>query len=125
MAKLRSGASKEQRQKIRKKLFSYVDSISKLHGLHKEAVVLEMRYFHQSATNPYRTNATKKDKERSLTHYKGKCKAKGCKKTLGFVVKKGIEFHHIERGIPNQHEPKNLKPFCKGCHFTEHHPKKR
>jgi hypothetical protein len=118
----RSGATDDQRKDIRKKLLSYVKALSKTHSLYPEAIVLEMRYFHQSATNPYRTNASKRDKQKSLDHYKGKCQAKGCKKVLGNIVKRSIEFHHVKRGVPNQHEPKNLKPYCKGCHYKEHHP---
>lgn len=123
--KLRSGVTEGQRKTIRKKLLRYTKTLSKAHSLYSEAVVLEMRYFHQSATNPFRTNATKRDKEKSLLRHKGRCQAKGCKMNLGIVVKKGMEFHHLKRGVPKQHDPGNLKPFCKGCHQKEHQHKRK
>jgi hypothetical protein len=113
----KSGATNSQRQVIRQALFGLVEQLSADLSLSPEAVVLEMRYFHQSATNPYRTNASKRDKNRSLKHHNYACQAPGCNASLSLD---DAVFHHRRRGFSGQHEPENLLPYCEACHDTEH-----
>ncbi|HCF58547.1 MAG TPA: hypothetical protein DFS52_11205 [Myxococcales bacterium] len=79
--------------------------------------MLEMRYYHQTATNPYRTNASKADRRKSLEHYGYRCQAPGCNSALTMDT---AVFHHRRRGFSGQHEPENLLPFCESCHDKEH-----
>lgn len=113
----KSGATNSQRQAIRQASFAMVEKLSTDLQLAPEAVVLEMRYFHQSATNPYRTNASRADKTRSLKHYNHICQAPGCNASL---ILDDAVFHHRRRGFSGQHDPDNLLPYCEACHDKEH-----
>jgi len=113
----KSGVTHSQRQEIKQALFAMVERLSADLRLSPEAIVLEMRYFHQSATNPYRTNASKADKARSLKHYRYTCQAAGCNASLALDE---AVFHHRRRGFAGQHEPENLLPYCEACHDKEH-----
>lgn len=113
----RSGATSTQRETIRKILFEIVDQLAKQTGLPHEAVVLEIRYFHQSASNPYRTTASEKDKKTSLEVNGRKCQFSGCNEPL--TLSEAV-FHHLERGCRDQHGPHNLLPYCEKCHDEEH-----
>ena len=118
----RSGATDSQRKKIWQKLKDLAEKLAVAESLPPEAVVLEMRYFHQSASNPYRTNASAKDKSSSLKYYKNKCKYPGCSVTN--LSKVTAVFHHKKRAVVNQHGPQNLLPYCIACHDKEHGNKK-
>jgi len=113
----KSGATDSQRQVIRQDLFATVAKLAASLGMPPEAVVLEMRYFHESATNPYRTNASKADKAKSLKHHQNRCQAAGC---TAILTSDTAVFHHLRRGFAGQHEPENLLPYCESCHDAEH-----
>lgn len=115
-----SGATRAHRDLLRKTLTSTVQYLASQTGLVPEAIVQEIRYWHQSSSCEWRTTPTKSDKERSFSHWKGKCQAPGCERptmtTLGQAT-----FHHERRGISGQHSPQNMKPFHRdGCHERLH-----
>lgn len=117
----KSGVTDKQRLEIRSELDALAKRLMSSAGLSGEAIALEIRYWHQSASNPYRTNSTSSDKNKSYKVHEGKC---------GFCSKK-IEsfdeavFHHIERGIADQHGPENLVPYHNECHDNHHHAGKQ
>lgn len=112
-----SGATEDQRDQIRAELDSFVKRVSAKTGLPGEAVALEVRYWHQSASNKYRTNASTADKTRSYKFYDGRCQAAGCGEPID---RNDAVFHHVDRGVPDQHAPENLKPYHESCHDSHH-----
>jgi hypothetical protein len=60
-------------------------------------------------------NATTTQKNASYKHWKGVCHR--CKEK---VARSEAKFHHIVRGLPDQHGPKNLVPEHTACHDDEH-----
>jgi len=60
-------------------------------------------------------NATDAQKSVSYKHWKGVCHR--CHK---HVERGEAKFHHLTRGVPNQHVPSNLVPEHTSCHDDEH-----
>lgn len=118
MAKeMRSGVTQDQRAEIRRSLNELVERLAADMRLDPCAVVLEVRYYHQSGSNPYRTTATASDKRASLAHFGNVCQ--GCKAGPPLTLKEAA-FHHERRGFSGQHRPPNLAPFHPECHDREH-----
>ncbi|HET9238148.1 MAG TPA: HNH endonuclease signature motif containing protein [Oligoflexus sp.] len=117
MKTTKSGFTEAQRLQFRAKLMEMVVAFSEETKHPPEAVVLELRYFHEGASNPYRTNASAKDKKASLEFHQNKCQGAECGCSL---VGKEIHYHHKKRGFPGQHEPENLVPMCIECHDKTH-----
>jgi hypothetical protein len=52
---IRSGVTQDQRDEVRRSLNELVEKLAAEMKLDPCAVVLELRYYHQSGSNPYRT----------------------------------------------------------------------
>jgi 5-methylcytosine-specific restriction endonuclease McrA len=115
---IRSGVTQEQRDEVRRSLNELVEKLAGDMKLDPCAVVLELRYYHQSGSNPYRTTATKSDKRASLAHFKNVCQ--GCRTGEPLDLAEAA-FHHERRGFADQHRPPNLAPYHRDCHNREHH----
>jgi len=116
----RSGVTQKQRTEIRRLI---VESVAADMQIDPCAVVLEVRYYHQSASNPYRTTATRSDKQASLAYFNSTCQ--GCQMGALLTVAEAA-FHHERRGFASQHRPPNLMPFHEHCHNRAHNvPKGR
>lgn len=114
---LRSGVSESQRTRIRGAIHELAEDVARELGVDAAAVVLEIRYYHQSATNPYRTNASRADKVRSLKHHNNVCQH--CRDGAPLTIADAV-FHHRRRGFTGQHEPDNLIPLHVSCHDATH-----
>ena len=60
-------------------------------------------------------NATTAQKNASYEHWKGRCYLCPDK-----VERAEAKFHHLIRGVKNQHGPDNLVPVHTSCHDKEH-----
>lgn len=114
---IRSGVTQEQRDTIRRSLHELVETLAADMKIDPCAIVLEVRYYHQSGSNPYRTTATQSDKRASLAHFKNVCQ--GCNGGPPLTLKDAA-FHHERRGFAGQHRPPNLAPYHPQCHDREH-----
>jgi hypothetical protein len=103
---------------LQKKVSEFIESVSEETKFCHEAVANSFFYAIQRHPQCGR-NANKTQKKNSFLFWQKKCS--NCGETLNFDH---VIFHHIERGIPNQHDPKNLKPYCESCHDQEHHIRK-
>jgi len=114
---IRSGVTQEQRDEVRRSLNALVEKLAADMKIDPCAVVLELRYYHQSGSNPYRTTPTKSDRRASLVHFKNVCQ--GCR-TGELLTLEEAAFHHKRRGSADQHRPPNLAPYHADCHNLEH-----
>jgi 5-methylcytosine-specific restriction endonuclease McrA len=115
---IRSGVTKEQRDEVRRSFRALVERLATDLKIDPCAVVLELRYYHQTSSNPYRTTPTKSDKRANLAHFKSVCQ--GCK-SGALLTPEQAAFHHVRRGFADQHRPPNLVPYHVDCHNQEHH----
>lgn len=115
---LRSGPAAEQRKGIRQWFDAKaVPFLMTKTGLPDEGVVQEIRYWHQRASNEWSTHPSPTAKARSFRYWSSKCQRPGCRKPL---TKDEASYHHLKRGIPNQHRPESLLTYHHGCHYNEH-----
>jgi hypothetical protein len=114
---IRSGVSQTQRDEIRRSLRELVEKHAREMKLDPCAVALEVRYWHQGGSNPFRTTPTASDKRASLKHFENVCQ--GCKQGTSLTLKEAA-FHHERRGFAEQHRPPNLAPYHRECHDREH-----
>jgi hypothetical protein len=106
--------SQTEKDSIRSSLTELVESLAAKHELFPETVANEAFYLLQRHPH-WGRNATKAQKRASFTYWKGLCYR--CGEALSFAEAK---FHHLKRGIPNQHGPTNLVPEHLECHDAEH-----
>jgi hypothetical protein len=115
-AKERGGGqiSQAEKKSARAGLEDLVESLAAKHSLLPEAVANEL--FYQLQRHPrWGRNATLAQKHASFAYWKGLCH--WCGEALSFADSK---FHHLRRGIPDQHAPLNLVPEHLQCHDAEH-----
>lgn len=112
-----TGFSQSERTLLRRELDLFVSKRATKLGRPEEAVVHEIRLWQQSAAKGH-TNATKTQQRKSFNHWKGICSA--CNKTIDSLA--DATFHHLKRGISNQHAPENMQPLHRdgGCHEKLH-----
>jgi hypothetical protein len=111
-------ATRDERGRIKIAVDKLISSLADSCGLCREAVANIAFYCLQRHADCGR-NATKKQKRASYAHWDGRCKK--CNEPVSF---EDAKFHHVKRGIPNQHEPDNLVPEHEKCHDEEHNVKK-
>lgn len=119
MERTKAGLTKDERGLLREELRVFVLEKAKKLGHPEEAIVQEIRYWQQSVKD-WRTNPTKKEKEKSFEKYQRICWH--CKKMISSFNE--ATFHHLKRGIPGLHEPENMVPLHRdesyGCHEEIH-----
>jgi hypothetical protein len=104
-----------QKDNIRRKFKKLVDDLANDTDKPKEYIANEIFYYIQRHKE-WGRNATKTQKRASFKYHKGKCSK--CNKPINSID--GAKFHHLERGVPKQHEPENLVPQHLKCHDEEH-----
>lgn len=103
-----------EKKSIRAALEDLVESLAAKHSLLPEAVANEL--FYQLQRHPrWGRNASLAQKRAAFTYWKGRCHR--CGGELAFSDSK---FHHLKRGISDQHGPPNLVPEHLQCHDAEH-----
>jgi hypothetical protein len=111
--------SQDERTQLRAELDHFVSEKAVALGRPEEAVVQEVRYWQQSAAKGH-TNPTATQRRLSFEHWKNVCAV--CGERIESLDK--ATFHHLKRGIPNQHAPENMQPLHRneprGCHEKIH-----
>jgi len=102
------------KKEIRKAISQSIERVALERSICREAVANEAFYLLQR--NPaWGRNATSARKRASFLRWEGNCYR--CKTALTFEEAK---FHHLRRGIPDQHGPSNLVPVHDKCHDDQH-----
>lgn len=115
--KRRRSVDKEAKDRIHSRIDEMIEGTAEEVGLTPEEVAQETFYRMQRHPDPgLRRNATKAEQRASFEHW-GECQRPGCTDEL--TIEEAV-FHHLERGIPEQHSPSNLLPFHPGCHDAAH-----
>jgi len=99
---------------IRTALSCLVESQAAEHSLSSQEVANEVFYSVQRHPS-WGRNASGAQKRAAYTHWKRRCHR--CGEELPFA---DAIFHHLKRGIPDQHAPSNLVPQHVKCHDREH-----
>ena len=99
---------------IRRHVDALIESLSRELGVCVEAVANTM--FMRVQKHPlWGRNATEAHKKASFSAWEGKCERCGQP-----VDKAEAVYHHLSRGVPNQHRPENLVPHHNRCHDDVH-----
>ena len=99
---------------IRESLEELVERLAQELSLSHETVANEAFYFLQRHSR-WGRNATGAQKRASFQHWKEQCFV--CNQSLEFSE---AVFHHLKRGIADQHAPANLVPSHSKCHDRIH-----
>jgi 5-methylcytosine-specific restriction endonuclease McrA len=113
-----SEMTKEETKLIWKAVDALVERLSLETDLCPEAVANSAFYRLQRHPD-WARNATQTQKRVSHAARGGKCFR--CGEEVAF---KDATFHHLLRGVPDQHGPANLVPFHEKCHDEEHKAEK-
>lgn len=105
---------KPQIAQIRDLLDEIISNISADLSVCSEAVAA-VAFYRLQRHPSWGRNATKTHKNASFQRWKGICNR--CKRP---VSRAEAKFHHLVRGVPNQHGPENLVPEHTECHDDEH-----
>ena len=111
---LRSGLARTERALVEFAIGQTIRAFAKQFGKPPEAVAVEAFYVLQSHPE-WGRNASATHKRRSLAHWQGCCYECGQPVTTAEAT-----YHHLKRGVPNQHGPENLVPTHPGCHDRTH-----
>ena len=103
-----------ERDEIRGQLDAVIESLSRELGVCVEAVA-NTAFMHVQKQPNWGRNATKAHKNASFLAWEGK--RQRCRQP---VDRSAAVFHHLSRGVPNQHGPQNLVPHHNRCHDEEH-----
>ena len=106
---------KDTAQAVRDSLDEFVRRNSEELGI-CEAAVAAAAFYRLQRHPTWGRNATTTQKNASFKHWSGVCHR--CKQAVG---RSEAKFHHLTRGIPNEHSPLNLVPEHPTCHDDEHH----
>jgi len=99
---------------IHKAITQGIEKVALERSICREAVANEAFYVLQR--NPaWGRNATSTQKRASFARWEGRCYR--CKKAL---TAEDAKFHHLSRGVPDQHGPSNLVPEHLRCHDDQH-----
>ena len=99
---------------IRDSLDLFINRTGEEWGICAEAVAA-VAFYRLQRHPTWGRNATPTQKTASFKHWKGICFR--CKESVGRTEAK---FHHLTRGVPNQHDAHNLVPEHTSCHDDEH-----
>jgi hypothetical protein len=91
-----------------------VANLAAVTGMCAEAVATSA-YYRLQRHPAWGRNASKDHKQAAHAAGNGRCYKCGEE-----VALKDATFHHLRRGIPNQHGPANLVPSHEKCHNEEH-----
>jgi len=105
---------KEQRAVIKRRLDQFVEQLATDLELAPEAVA-DIAYLRIQKHRSWGRNPTRAQKRAAYEHWQGLCQA--CEQPVDFS---DAVFHHVQRRIPNQHEPQNLLPYHDHCHDHHH-----
>jgi hypothetical protein len=108
----------EEKRRINDAVDDLIATLAAATGICREAVA-NVAFYRLQRHPGWGRNASKAQKRASHTRWKGTCKR--CNKPVAFAAAK---FHHLKRGIPDQHAPGNLVPEHLKCHDSEHSVKK-
>lgn len=113
----KSGFNERNRTELRSELEDYVKALSEKYNVPDEAIIQEIRYWQQKYTNPTKAQKFKSFKSNNQICFE-------CKTVI--TQFEDATFHHIQRGIPNVHSPKNMVPMHRSmnCHEKHHGIKK-
>jgi hypothetical protein len=98
---------------LRTSLEEWVGSIAAKLSL-DEAEIANEAFYSLQRHKVWGHNATSAQKRAAYKHWNTHCQNGH---ELSF---EDATFHHLTRGIPNQHEPANLVPLCRTCHDAKH-----
>ena len=112
--KTRAEITQKDKVAIRAAISAAIKRVSISCAVCTEAVANEAFYLLQRHPQ-WGRNASSTHKRASFKHWKRRCHR--CKKSVPFDEAK---FHHLLRGVPNQHGPENLVPQHLHCHDEEH-----
>jgi hypothetical protein len=111
-------ATLDEKRQINEALDELIASLADSVGLCREAVA-NVAFYRLQRHPGWGRNATAQHKRASHALWKGICNR--CNQPVAFEAAK---FHHLKRGIPDQHGPGNLVPEHEKCHDDEHNVKK-
>lgn len=113
---LRSTAelSRADKVAIREGIVALVESVAAERAIHEQAVANEAFYLLQRHRR-WGRNATEAARKAAYDHARGICHR--CARPVRYS---DANFHHLKRGIPDQHRPGNLVPEHQECHDAEH-----
>lgn len=114
MIRTYSDLTNDDKDLIRKPLDILIQSLSEKLNATPEAIATELFYRLQRHPD-YARNANTTQKNKSYAHHKGICQH--CHEP---VARQEAKFHHLERGVRNQHAPDNLVPYHVDCHDHKH-----
>jgi len=115
---MRQELTSQDRNEIRQAIVRTVERIAFRRSICVEAVANEA-FYQLQRNKKWGRNATQTEKRASLKWWKGMCYYKD-----GKVRFENAVFHHLKRGVPRQHGPKNLVPMHSRCHNRDHGAKK-
>jgi hypothetical protein len=113
-AKTYTDLTPNQIKDIRDSLDKFIRNTADGSGICAEAVAA-IAFYRLQRHPTWGRNATPTQKNAAYKHWKGVCHR--CNEEVGRAEAK---FHHLNRGVPNQHEPSNLVPEHTSCHDDEH-----
>jgi hypothetical protein len=104
----------QNKDAIRSAISKTIEKLSEAHKVCIEAIANEAFYWLQRHPQ-WGRNASSTHKKASFQYWNGVCHR--CKQAVALNAAK---FHHLHRGVPNQHGPRNLVPQHLHCHDDEH-----
>lgn len=107
----------EERARIKQEMTDLIQSLAEEMSAHPEAVA-DVAFLHIQKHPFWGRNATKSQRRKAHRYWKGRCQ--GCGEP---VEPAEAVFHHVQRRVPGQHDPENLKPYHPGCHDKVHNVK--
>ncbi|MAX36760.1 MAG: hypothetical protein CME33_09375 [Gimesia sp.] len=114
MMKTYSKMTSLERDQIHQQVDALIESLSEEFDACTEAVA-NTAFMRIQKHPTWGRNATHRHKSDSYSEWDGKCERCG-----QFVDRSEAVFHHLSRGVPNQHGPQNLVPHHNSCHDAEH-----
>ena len=106
--------SRAERKEICESIDVLVQTLASRMSICEEAIGAVA--FYRTQKHPrWGRNASAAQKKAAFEHWKGKCQKCG-----GDVSFADAKFHHLKRGIADQHGPGNLVPEHTHCHDAEH-----
>lgn len=110
----RAEITQQDKDAVRSATSKAIEHLSEARAVCIEAIANEAFYWLQRHPQ-WGRNASSTHKKASFQHWKGLCHC--CKQAVAFDDAK---FHHLHRGVQNQHGPQNLVPQHLHCHDEEH-----
>jgi hypothetical protein len=112
--RIRAEITQKDKDEVRSAISKTIEHLSATRAVCIEAIANEAFYWLQRHPQ-WGRNASASHKKASFLHWKGLCHR--CQRAVALEEAK---FHHLHRGVPNQHGPRNLVPQHLHCHDEEH-----